>query len=60
LPSEKFPLISDSTARAALPTHRRMPANDRIDCSLLVSEFRFRTEIALPIATLELNFLMNL
>jgi hypothetical protein len=29
LPSEKFPLISDSTAQAALPTHRRTLANER-------------------------------
>jgi len=34
-------------------------ANDRIGCSLLVSEFRFRTKIALAIATPELNLLMN-
>jgi hypothetical protein len=34
-------------------------ANDRIDCSFLVSGFRFRTKIALPMATLELNLYMN-
>jgi hypothetical protein len=30
-----------------------------IGCSFLVSEIRFRTKIALPIATLGLNLLMN-
>jgi hypothetical protein len=30
-----------------------------IDCSFLASEFRFRTQIALPIAALEVNSLMN-
>jgi hypothetical protein len=34
-------------------------AGYRIDRSFLVSEFRFRTKIALPITTLELNLLMN-
>lgn len=34
-------------------------AGYRIDCLFLVSEFRFRTKIALPIATLGLNLLMN-
>jgi hypothetical protein len=34
-------------------------AGYRIDRSLLVSEFRFRTKIALPITTLVLNLLMN-
>jgi hypothetical protein len=34
-------------------------ANERIERSFLVSEFRFRTKIALPIATLGLNLLMN-
>jgi hypothetical protein len=34
-------------------------AGYRIDCSFLVGEFRFRTKIALPIATLGLNLLMN-
>src|SRR5271163_1255126 len=33
--------------------------NNRIDCSFLVSEFRSWTKIALLIATLELNLLMN-
>jgi hypothetical protein len=34
-------------------------AGYRIACSFLVSEFQFRTMIALPIATPELNLLMN-
>jgi hypothetical protein len=34
-------------------------AGYRIDRSFLVNEFRFRTKIALPITTLELNLLMN-
>jgi hypothetical protein len=34
-------------------------AIDRIGHSFLVSEFRFRTKIALAIVVLELNLLMN-
>jgi uncharacterized Zn-finger protein len=42
-----------------VPSEPVCMANDRIDCSYLVSEFRSRTKIALPISTLELNLLMN-
>jgi len=34
-------------------------AGYRIDCSFLVSEFRFRTKTASPIATQEQHLLMN-
>jgi hypothetical protein len=36
-----------------------LQAGYRIDRSLLASEFRLRTKIALPIATLEPNLLLN-
>ena len=39
--------------------NRTGPIEDRIDRSFLVNEFRFRTKIALPITTLQLNLLMN-